>query len=114
MPTFQRVMPGVAGGGFGEGCRVVYAEVLGFGVCWRAANDGGGGNCMLEAGRRRCCYRPGRIWGSKPAFTGTLYFEMKGEEEFYGRVKDGVEMAWPAGSMESGGRGVGGGGSTQW
>src|SRR3954449_7234829 len=27
-----------------------YTGVLGFSVAWRAANDGGGENCMLQAG----------------------------------------------------------------
>jgi uncharacterized glyoxalase superfamily protein PhnB len=42
--------------------------------------------------------------GEKPAFTGTLYFGMKGVEEFYARVKEGIEIVWPLESMEYGTR----------
>jgi hypothetical protein len=78
--------------------------VLGFGVCWRAANDGGGENCILEAGETAVLLSTGAHLGENPAFTGTLYFEMQGVEEFYGRVKDRVEMVWPLESMEYGTR----------
>jgi hypothetical protein len=59
---------------------------------------------MLEAGETAVLLSTGAHLGEKPAFTGTLYFEMKGVEEFYGRVKDGVEMVWPLASMEYGTR----------
>jgi catechol 2,3-dioxygenase-like lactoylglutathione lyase family enzyme len=103
MTSFQKVMPVLRVADLQKAVEW-YTRVLGFGVCWRAANDGGGENCMLEAGETAVLLSTGAHLGEKPAFTGTLYFEMTGVEEFYGRVKDGVEMVWPLESMEYGTR----------
>jgi len=102
MTSFQKVMPVLRVADLQKAVEW-YTRVLGFGVCWRAANDGGGENCMLEAGETAVLLSTGAHLGEKPAFTGTLYFEMTGVEEFYGRV-DGVEMVWPLESMEYGTR----------
>jgi catechol 2,3-dioxygenase-like lactoylglutathione lyase family enzyme len=104
MPAFQRVMPVLRVADL-ERAVEWYTRVSGFGVCWRAANDDGGENCMLEAGETAVLLSTGAHLGETPAFTGTLYFEMKGVEEFYapgegwGRdgVAAGVDGVWDAG-----------------
>jgi len=103
MTSFQKVMPVLRVADLQKAVEW-YTRVLGFGVCWRAANDGGGENCMLEAGETAVLLSTGAHLGEKPAFTGTLYFEMKGVEEFYARVKDRIEIVWPLESMEYGTR----------
>src|SRR5262249_48000531 len=41
-----------------------YTSVLGFTVCWQAANDGGGENRMLVAVRANSSFRPARTWAT--------------------------------------------------
>ena len=65
-----------------------YTGVLGFSVAWRAANDGSGENCMLQAGATALLLSTGSHLGDRPQFTGTLYFHMSGVQEFFERVKD--------------------------
>ncbi len=109
MSAFQKVMPVLRVADL-EKAVEWYTRVLGFWVCWRAANDGGGENCMLEAGETAVLLSTGAHLGEKPAFTGTLYFEMKGVEEFlrasegWGRdgVAAGVDGAWDAGVWGAG------------
>src|SRR5262245_42597125 len=79
-----------------------YTGVLGFTVCWRAANDGGGENCMLAAGATNLLLSTGSQLGDKPRFSGTLYFHMTGVEEFFQRIKNKVEIVWPLERMEYG------------
>jgi len=79
-----------------------YASVLGFSVAWRAANDGGGENCMLQAGAADLLLSTGPHLGDRPQFTGTLYFHMSGVQEFFERVKDQVEVVWPLEAMDYG------------
>jgi uncharacterized glyoxalase superfamily protein PhnB len=79
-----------------------YTGVLGFTVAWRAANDGGGENCMLQAGAARLLLSTGSHLGDKPQFTGTLYFHMAGVHEFFERIKDQVEIVWPLETMDYG------------
>jgi uncharacterized glyoxalase superfamily protein PhnB len=79
-----------------------YAERLGFELCWRSANDGGSENCMLQAGEINVMLSTGSHLGAKPAFTGTLYFEMDGVRELFARITDQVEIVWPLGRMEYG------------
>jgi catechol 2,3-dioxygenase-like lactoylglutathione lyase family enzyme len=79
-----------------------YTTTLGFELCWRAPNDGGGENCMLGANETSLMLTTGSHLGDKPAFTGTLYFEMTGVLELYGRVKEKVEIVWPLEPMEYG------------
>jgi catechol 2,3-dioxygenase-like lactoylglutathione lyase family enzyme len=76
-----------------------YTGVLGFTVAWRAANDGGGENCMLQAGTASLLLSTGTHLGDKPQFTGTLYFHMAGVQEFFERVKSRAEVVWPLEAM---------------
>src|SRR5437667_1986797 len=66
-----------------------YTGVLGFSVAWRAANDGGGENCMLQAGATELLLSTGPHLGDRPQFTGTLYFHMAEVQEFFERIKGG-------------------------
>jgi catechol 2,3-dioxygenase-like lactoylglutathione lyase family enzyme len=79
-----------------------YTSVLGFTVCWRAANDGGGENCMLAAGATNLLLSTGSHLGDKPQFTGTLYFHMSGVGQFFEHIKDRVEFVWPLEAMDYG------------
>jgi catechol 2,3-dioxygenase-like lactoylglutathione lyase family enzyme len=64
-----------------------YTSVLGFTVCWQAASDGGGENCMLAAGATNLLLSTGSHLGDKPQFTGTLYFHMDGVRDFFEKVR---------------------------
>ena len=79
-----------------------YTGVLGCAVAWRAANDGGGENCMLQAGAANLLLSTGSHLGDKPRFTGTLYFHMIGVQEFFEHIKNQVEVAWPLETMDYG------------
>jgi catechol 2,3-dioxygenase-like lactoylglutathione lyase family enzyme len=79
-----------------------YTGVLGFTVAWRAANDGGGENCMLLAGAANLLLSTGSHLGGTPQFTGTLYFHMTGVQEFFERVKNQAEVVWPLETMDYG------------
>jgi catechol 2,3-dioxygenase-like lactoylglutathione lyase family enzyme len=81
-----------------------YTGVLGFSVVWRAANDGGGENCMVQAGITDLLLSTGSHLGDKPQFTGTLYFHMEGVEEFFERVRNKAEVVWPLETMDYGQR----------
>jgi catechol 2,3-dioxygenase-like lactoylglutathione lyase family enzyme len=81
-----------------------YTGVLGFTVAWRAANDGGGENCMLQAGAADLLLSTGSHLGDRPQFTGTLYFHMAGVQELFERVKDQVDVVWPLETMDYGQR----------
>jgi catechol 2,3-dioxygenase-like lactoylglutathione lyase family enzyme len=79
-----------------------YTGTLGFALVWRQANDGGGENCMLAAGPAEILLSTGSHLGDKPAFTGTLYFNMEHVSEFYERIKDMVEIVWSLEKMDYG------------
>ena len=79
-----------------------YTGVLGFSLAWRAANVGGGENCMLKAGAVDLMLSTGAHLGDKPQFTGTLYFNMTGVEEYFERLKNRVDVVWPLETMEYG------------
>ena len=81
-----------------------YTGVLGFSVAWRAANDGGGENRMLQADATALLLSTGSHLGDKPQFSGTLYFHMAGVQEFFERVKDRAEVVWPLEAMDYGQR----------
>ena len=81
-----------------------YTGVLGFSVAWRAANDGGGENCMLRAGAADLLLSTGSHIGDRPQFTGTLYFHMAGVQGFFERVKNQAEVVWPLEAMDYGQR----------
>jgi catechol 2,3-dioxygenase-like lactoylglutathione lyase family enzyme len=79
-----------------------YTSVLGFTVAWRAANDGGGENCMLQAGAAELLLSTGSHLGDKPQFTGTLYFQMDGVREFFEKVRHKAPVVWPLETMDYG------------
>lgn len=79
-----------------------YTCTLGFRLCWRAANDAGGENCMLQAGAADLLLSTGSHLGDKPQFTGTLYFHMDDVEEYYDRIKKKAQVLWPLDVMEYG------------
>jgi catechol 2,3-dioxygenase-like lactoylglutathione lyase family enzyme len=79
-----------------------YTGVLGCTVAWRAANDGGGENCMLQAGAADLLLSTGSHLGDKPQFTGTLYFHMAGVQEFFERIKNQAEIVWLLETMDYG------------
>jgi uncharacterized glyoxalase superfamily protein PhnB len=79
-----------------------YTVTFGFKLRWRSPNDGGGENCMLEMGDVCLMLSTGSHLGGKPEFTGTIYFDMEGVEEFYEQVKDRVELVWPLEVMDYG------------
>ncbi len=79
-----------------------YRGLLGFGLVWRADNDGDGENCMLESGDVALMLSTGSHLGDTPRLTGTLYFNMMGVSELYEALKDRVEIAWPLSEMDYG------------
>jgi uncharacterized glyoxalase superfamily protein PhnB len=79
-----------------------YMNVLGFSVEWRAANDGGGENAMLQAGATSLLLSTGSHLGDKPQFTGTLYFNMTGVQGFFEAIKEKVNVVWPLEAMDYG------------
>jgi uncharacterized glyoxalase superfamily protein PhnB len=103
MPEFCSIVPVLK---VGDLQRAVdfYTTVLGLSVAWRADNDGGGENAMLTAGATRLLLSTGSHLGDKPQFTGTLYFNMKGVEEFFESIREKAEIVWPLETMEYGQR----------
>jgi len=79
-----------------------YTNILGFTVCWKAPNDGGGENCMLTAGAINLLLSTGSHLGNEPRFTGTLYFQMIGVQAFFNKIKDKAAIVWPLETMEYG------------
>jgi catechol 2,3-dioxygenase-like lactoylglutathione lyase family enzyme len=79
-----------------------YTGVLGFTVAWRAANDGGGENCMLQAGAADLLLSTGSHLGDKPQFTGTLYFHMCGVRDFFEKIRHQAQVVWPLETMDYG------------
>jgi uncharacterized glyoxalase superfamily protein PhnB len=79
-----------------------YTGVLGFTVCWQAAHDGGGENCMLAAGATSLLLSTGSHLGDNPQFTGTLYFHMSDVRDFFEIVRDKAEVVWPLETMDYG------------
>lgn len=77
-----------------------YTGVLGFSLAWRADNEGGGENAMLSAGEVSLLLSTGSHLGGRPQFTGTLYFNMMGVEEFFERIRERAEIVWPMETME--------------
>jgi uncharacterized glyoxalase superfamily protein PhnB len=103
MPHFKQIVPAL---------RVVdlqqsidfYTDLLGGQVCWRAPQDGGGENCMLQLGATNLLLSTGSHLGDRPQFSGTLTFDMDGVQEFYERIKDRVAIVWALEVMDYGQR----------
>jgi uncharacterized glyoxalase superfamily protein PhnB len=101
MAEFQKVVPVLKVSDM-QRAVAFYTSVLGFTVAWQAANDGGGENCMMQAGAADLLLSTGSHLGDKPQFTGTLYFHMAGVQEFFERIKDQVQIVWPLETMNYG------------
>ena len=84
-----------------------YSYILGFQVVWRAPMDGGGENCMLQAGAIELMLSTGEHLGGTPTLTGTLYFNVIGVEELFARISKQVEVVWPLEDQEYGTRDFG-------
>ena len=79
-----------------------YIRHFGFSLCWRAANDGSGENGMVQLGDISILFSTGAHLGSEPQFSGSIYIDMVGVEEFYEKVKDAVPIVWPLETMDYG------------
>ena len=79
-----------------------YQGLLGFRLAWRASNDGGGENCMLESGDVALMLSTGSHLGGTPQLTGTLYFNITGVRELYEALEGHAEVVWPLSEMEYG------------
>ena len=101
MAEFQKVVPVLKVSDMQKSVDF-YTGVLGFTVAWRAANDGGGENCMLQAGDTNLLLSTGPHLGDRPQFTGTLYFHIAGVQEFFEQIKHKVEIVWPLETMDYG------------
>lgn len=94
VPSFQKIMPVLR---VSDMQRSVdwYRRTLGFMLTWRSPNDGGGENCLLAGGDTNLMLTTGSHLGDKPAFAGSLYFEMRGVRDFWNRIKDQADVVWP-------------------
>src|SRR5262245_42287432 len=101
MPDFQKIVPVLKVSDMQKAVEF-YTGILGFAICWRAENDGGGENTMLQAGATAVLLSTASHLGDKPSFTGTLYFHMNGVQEFFDRIKSKVDNLWPLEAMEYG------------
>ena len=101
MPDFKKIVPVLKVSNMQKSVDF-YTEILGFTTAWRAADDGGGENCMLHAGDANLLLSTGSHLGDQPQFTGTLYFHISGVREFFDRVKSQVEVVWPLETMDYG------------
>jgi uncharacterized glyoxalase superfamily protein PhnB len=81
-----------------------YTQILGFQLIWRSPGDGGGENCLLQAGETDLMLSTAAHLGGQPALTGTLYFNVDGVDELFTRIKDQVEVVWPLEDQEYGSR----------
>lgn len=79
-----------------------YTGILGFELCWRSPNDGGGENCRLKAGQSSLLLSTGSHLKNEPGLSGTLYFETSGVRELYERIRDKVDIVWPLEQMDYG------------
>lgn len=101
MAAFKKVMPVLRVTDLSEAVDW-YTRLLGFELCWRAANDGGGETCMMEAGEVTLMLSTASHLARRPGFSGTLYFEMSGVREFFAQIQNEVEVVWPVGETEYG------------
>ena len=101
MAQFNRVVPVLKVRDLQETIEF-YNRQLGFELCWRAPNDGGGDNCMVKRDGISILFSTGSHLGDKPQFSGTLYIDMIGVDAFYAKVKDAVPLVWPLEVMNYG------------
>ena len=93
MSTLKRAMPALH-----------VTQQLGFSVAWRSPGDGGGENCMLEAGAVAVLLSTSPHLGTPSQFTGTIYFDVEGVEGLWGTVAPTADVVWPIADMEYGTR----------
>lgn len=79
-----------------------YSVHFGASLCWRAGNDGGGENAMMQLGDVNMMFSTGSHLGDSPTFSGTLYIDVDGVDELYETVKDSVAILWPLEVMDYG------------
>ena len=103
MSTLKRVMPALHVGEMERAVRF-YTQQLGFSVAWRSPGDGGGDNCMLEAGTVAVLLSTSPHLGTPSQFTGTIYFDVEGIEGLWGTVAPTADVVWPIADMEYGTR----------
>ena len=85
-----------------EGTLRFYEDILGFTSAWRT-RDEGGETALLEWGDASVMLSTGQHLGAgKPAFTGTLYFEMTGVPELWERLQSKTTVVWPLSQMDYG------------
>ena len=102
-----------------DGAIGFFTGLLGFQVAWRSTDGcadegnpgtGSGETAMLEAGGVAVLLSTGSHLGGTPAFTGVLYFQMRGVAELYQSLVGKVDFVWhleqmPYGTLEFGVRG---------
>jgi catechol 2,3-dioxygenase-like lactoylglutathione lyase family enzyme len=71
-----------------------YTGILGFTVAWRAANDGGGENCLLQAGAADLLLRPLPSRRQAAVRRHAVLQHGRGAGVLRG-IKDQVEIVWP-------------------
>jgi uncharacterized glyoxalase superfamily protein PhnB len=81
-----------------------YTEHLGFSVAWRVSGDGGGENCMLQAGQVAVLLSTSTHLGTSPQFTGTIYFDVDDVDGLWDAVRLTADVVWPISDMEYGTR----------
>lgn len=101
MARFRRITPVFKVADIGRAV-AFYTGLLGFQIAWKAPNDGGGENAMLERDGVAVLLSTGEHLGGKPAFTGTIYFAVEGVEKLFEALKGQVEVVWPLEVMEYG------------
>ena len=103
MSILKSVMPALQ---VGEMQRAVqfYTQQLGVSVAWRSPGDGGGENCMLEAGPVAVLLSTSPDLGARPQFTGTIYFDVEDVEGLWDAVGSKADVVWPIADMEYGTR----------
>ena len=85
-----------------EGALRFYEDILGFTSAWRT-RDEGGETALLEWGDASVMLSTGQYLGvGKPAFTGTLYFEMTDVALLWERLQSQTTVVWPLSTMDCG------------
>ena len=103
MSTLKRVVPALHVGEMERAVRF-YTQQLGFSVAWRSPGDGGGENCMLEAGAVAVLLSTSLHLGTPSQFTGTIYFDVEDVEGLWGTVAPTADVVWSIADMEHGTR----------
>ena len=103
MSTLKSVMPALKVGEMESAVRF-YTERLGFSIAWRVPGDGGGENCMLQAGQVAVLLSTSTHLGASPQFTGTIYFDVDDVDGLWDAIRLTADVVWPISDMEYGTR----------